>query len=113
MDKSTHLITLENLRSALSNFDMSFGVSNKLFRLAIVSEILDTACLFEQLYDAWNQRLPYGEGPDADVDFVYWKDINTWGDLLDNAQQNLCIDNYSLDLGNGQSSDAGRIIQRI
>ena len=105
MDKSTHLITLENLRSALSNFDMSFGVSNKLFRLAIVSEILDTACLFEQLYDAWNQRLPYGEGPDADVDFVYWKDINTWGDLLDNAQQNLCIDNYSLDLGNGQSSD--------
>ena len=105
MEKSTHLITLENLRSALSNFDMSFGVSNKLFRLAIVSEILDTACLFEQLYDAWYQRLPYGEGPDADVDFVYWKDINTWGDLLDNAQQNLCIDNYSLDLGNGQSSD--------
>ena len=105
MDKSTHLITLENLRSALSNFDMSFGVSNKLFRLAIVSEILDTACLFEQLYYAWNQRLPYGEGPDADVDFVYWKDINTWGDLLDNAQQNLCIDSYSLDLGNGQSSD--------
>lgn len=105
MDKSTHLITLENLRFALSNFDMSFGVSNKLFRLAIVSEILDTACLFEQLFDAWSQRLPYGEGPDADVDFAYWKNLNTWGELLDNAQQNLCIDNYSLDLGNGQNSD--------
>ena len=105
MDKSTHLITLENLRSALSNFDMSFGVSNRLFRLAIVSEILDTACLFEQLFDAWSQRLPYGEGPDADVNFEYWKDIATWKELVVNAQQNLCIDTYPLDLGNGQSSE--------
>ena len=105
MDKSTHLITLENLHSALSFFDMSFGVSNRLFRLAIVSEILDTTCLFEQLYDAWSLRLPYGEGPDNDVNFEYWKDLSTWKDLLDNAQQNICIDNYSLDLGNGQCSD--------
>ncbi len=105
MDKSTHLTTLENLRSALSVFDMSFGVSNRLFRLAIVSEILDTACLFEQLFDAWSQRLPYGEGPDADVNFEYWKDLNTWKELLDNSQQNLCIDTYPLDLGNGLSSE--------
>ena len=105
MDKSTHLITLENLRSALSTFDMSFGVSNRLFRLAIVSEILDTACLFEQLFDAWSQRLPYGEGPDADVNFEYWKNLTTWEELLDNAQQNLCIDTYPLDLGNGLSSE--------
>ena len=105
MDKSTHLITLENLRSALSNFDMSFGVSNRLFRLAIVSEILDTSCLFEQLFDAWSLRLPFGEGPDADVNFEYWKDLTTWKELLDNAQQNLCIDTYPLDLGNGQSSE--------
>ena len=105
MDKSTHLITLENLRSALSNFDMSFGVSNRLFRLAIVSEILDTSCLFEQLFDAWSLRLPFGEGPDADVNFEYWKDLTTWKELLDNAQQNLCIDTYPLDLGNGLSSE--------
>ena len=90
MDKSVHLVTLEKLRTALSSFDMSFGVSNKLFRLAIVSEILDTTCLFEQLLESWKQRLPFGEGPDADVDFDYWKDMSIWSELQSNAQQNVC-----------------------
>ena len=105
MDKSVHLVTLEKLQTALSSFDMSFGVSNRLFRLAIVSEILDATCLFEQLLESWKQRLPFGEGPDADVDFDYWKDMSIWSELQSNAQQNVCIDNYPLDMGNGLSSE--------
>lgn len=105
MDKSVHLVTLEQLQTALSSFDMSFGVSNRLFRLAIVSEILDATCLFEQLLESWKQCLPFGEGPDADVDFDYWKDLSSWEELQSNAQQNVCIDNYPLDMGNGLSSE--------
>ena len=105
MDKSVHLVTLEKLKTALSSFDMSFGVSNRFFRLAIVSEILDTTCLFEQLLESWKQRLPFGEGPDVDVDFDYWKDMSIWKELQSNAQQNVCIDNYPLDMGNGMSSE--------
>ena len=42
MAKSEYLETLEKLQNALTQFDMSFGVSNRIFRLALVSEILDT-----------------------------------------------------------------------
>lgn len=105
MAKSEYLETLEKLQNALTQFDMSFGVSNRIFRLAIVSEILDTACLFEQLYESWSEYLPYGEGPDADIDFAYWKDLSSWDMLLYSAKQNACIDDFPLDMGNGLSSD--------
>ena len=105
MAKSEYLETLEKLQNALTQFDMSFGVSNRIFRLALVSEILDTVCLFEQLYDSWSEYLPYGEGPDADVDFVYWKNLSSWSTLLDSAKQNACIDDFPLDMGNGVTSD--------
>lgn len=105
MAKSEYLETLEKLQNALTQFDMSFGVSNKIFRLALVSEILDTSCLFEQLYESWSEYLPYGEGPDADVDFAYWKNLSTWDTLLDSAKQNACIDDFPLDMGNGVTSD--------
>lgn len=105
MAKSEYLETLEKLQNALTQFDMSFGVSNRIFRLALVSEILDTACLFEQLYESWSEYLPYGEGPDADVDFAYWKNLSTWDTLLDSAKQNACIDDFPLDMGNGVTSD--------
>lgn len=104
-EKSLHILALERLRSALDNFDMSFIVSNKLFRLALVSEILDTTCLFEQLYNAWSERLPLGEGPDYDVDFNYWKSLNNWNSLIENAQQNVCINDATYSLGNGMISD--------
>lgn len=105
MEKSQYLETLEKLQGALNLFDMSFGVSNKIFRFALVSEILDTVCLFEQLYDSWLEHLPFGEGPDVDVDFEYWKDLSNWGNLLDGARQNACIDDYPIDMGNGVTTD--------
>lgn len=105
MIKSEYLETLEKLQNALIQFDMSFGVSNRIFRLALVSEIIDTTCLFEQLYESWCEHLPFGEGPDADVDFTYWKDYNSWDSLLNNANQNACIDDYPIDMGNGFTSD--------
>ncbi len=105
MAKSEYLETLEKLQNALTQFDMSFGVSNRMFRLALVSEILDTVCLFEQLYESWSEYLPYGEGPDADVDFAYWKDLRSWDMLLNSAKQNACIDDFPLDMGNGVTSD--------
>lgn len=104
-EKSLHFLALERLQSALDNFDTSFIVSNKLFRLALVSEILDTTCLFEQLYNAWSEKLPLGEGPDVDVDFQYWKSLNQWNNLIDNAQQNVCINDVTYSLGNGMTSD--------
>lgn len=103
--KSNYLETLEKLQKALTVFDMSFSVSNKVFRLAIVTEILDTVCLFEQLYSSWCEHLPFGEGPDADVDFSYWKEYSTWETLLNSAKQNACIDDYPVDMGNGMKSD--------
>ena len=103
--KSLHLETLEKIQHMLDGFDMSFKLSNKMFRLAIVSEIIDAACLFEQLYKSWSERLPFGEGPDADVDFGYWQRIDTWDELRTNAQQNLCIVPTGIDLGNGTYSD--------
>ena len=102
---SYYLETLEKLQDALTKFDMSFGVSNKIFRLALVAEILDTTCLFEQLYNSWCVHLPFGEGPDADVDFAIWKEYNTWATLLNGAKQNACIDNFPLDMGNSLTSD--------
>ena len=103
--KSLHLETLEKIQHMLDGFDMSFRLSNKMFRLAIVSEIIDAACLFEQLYKSWSEHLPFGEGPDADVDFDYWQKIDTWDELRTNAQQNLCIVPAGIDLGNGTYSD--------
>lgn len=103
--KSLHLETLEKIQHMLDGFDMSFKLSNKMFRLAIVSEIIDAACLFEQLYKSWSEHLPFGEGPDADVDFDYWLKIDTWDDLRTNAQQNLCIVPTGIDFGNGTYSD--------
>lgn len=112
MAKSEYLETLEKLQNALTQFDMSFGVSNRIFRLALVSEILDTACLFEQLYDSWSEHLPYGEGPDADVDFAYWKELSTWETLLNSAKQNACIDDFPFDMGNGVTSDRIHVNRR-
>ena len=103
--KSNYLETLEKLQKALTVFDMSFSVSNKVFRLAIVTEILDTVFMFEQLYNSWCEHLPFGEGPDADVDFSYWKELSSWSALLDSAKQNACIDDYPVDMGNGITSD--------
>lgn len=103
--KSLHLETLEKIQHMLDGFDMSFKLSNKMFRLAIVSEILDAACLFEQLYKSWSERLPFGEGPDLDVDFDYWQNISAWNDLRTNALQNLCIVPSGIDFGNGMYSD--------
>lgn len=110
--KSLHLQTLEKLQTALENFDPSFMISNKLFRLALVSEILDTTCMFEQLYCAWSAQLPFGEGPDADVNFEYWKEYGSWRNLVDCAQQNVCIDNTTVGLGNGMTSDNAPIKRR-
>lgn len=104
-EKSLHLLALERLQSALDNFDTSFIVSNKLFRLALVSEVLDTTCLFEQLHNAWSVRLPLGQGPDYDVDFNYWKSLDNWNSLIENAQQNVCINDATYSLGNGMISD--------
>lgn len=79
---------------------------------SLVSEILDTTCMFEQLYCAWSVQLPFGEGPDADVNFVYWKEYSSWRNLVDCAQQNVCIDNTTVGLGNGMTSDNAPIKRR-
>lgn len=102
---SQYLNALERIKGMLSNFDMSFGVSNKFFRLAIASEILDTQRLFEYLLDAWTNQLPWGAGPGTDVDFAYWSNIDTWNELISTACQNVCIENYPVDLGNGETID--------
>lgn len=103
--KSVHLETLQKLQTALKDFDMSFSTSNKLLRMAIVSEIIDTIGLFEQLVVAWSTDLPFGSGPDEDVDFAYWGDMNNWSDLMSKSKQNVCIDDLSFSLGNGKQTD--------
>lgn len=100
---SQYLNALERIKNMLSNFDMSFDVSNKFFRLAIASEILDTQRLFEYLLDAWTNQLPWGAGPGTDVDFAYWSNTDTWNELTSIACQNVCIENYPVDLGNGET----------
>ena len=104
-EKSIHLGTLLKLQSALEMFDMSFSTSNKLFRLALVSEMIDTAGLFEQLAEDWKDNLPYGEGPDLDVDFEYWSEYNAWENLHMRATQNECIEGFPISLGNGRTSE--------
>ena len=104
-EKSIHLGTLEKLQYALRDFDMSFSTSNKLFRMAIVSELIDTVGLFEQLAEDWKINLPFGDGPDADVDFDYWADWTTWENLHCRAMQNECVDGLPISLGNGRTSD--------
>ena len=104
-EKSLHLQTLERLKSALESFDTSFILSNKLFRLALVSEILDASCMFEQLYNSWSEKLPIGEGPDADVTFELWKEYSQWKSLVDNAQQAISLDDITIVFGNGLSTN--------
>ncbi len=104
-EKSIHLDTLEKLQFALKDFDMSFSTSNKLFRMAIASELIDTVGLFEQLADDWKVNLPFGEGPDADIDFDYWTDWTTWENLHSRAMQNECVDGLPIPMGNGRTSD--------
>ena len=111
-EKSIHLGTLEKLQFALRDFDMSFSTSNKLFRLAIVSEIIDTIGLFEQLAEDWKTNLPFGEGPDADIDFDYWTDLGTWENLHCRAMQNECVDSLPISFGNGRTSDDVRRIKK-
>ena len=111
-EKSIHLGTLEKLQYALRDFDMSFSTSNKLFRMAIVSEIIDTIGLFEQLADDWKTNLPFGEGPDADIDFDYWIDLSTWENLHCRAMQNECVDSLPISLGNGRTSDDVKRIKK-
>lgn len=102
---STHKVALEKLQQMLRNYDMSFGISNKMFRMAIVLEILNVQSLFDQLLHKWETRLPVGEGPDADIDFAEWGNYNKWHDLIDAARQNVCIENLSIDCGNGMYID--------
>lgn len=104
-ERSIHLETLLKLQSALEMFDMSFSTSNKLFRLALVSEMIDTAGLFEQLAEDWKDYLPYGEGPDLDVDFEYWSEYKAWENLHMRATQNECIEGFPISLGNGRTSE--------
>ncbi len=104
-ERSIHLETLLKLQSALEMFDMSFSTSNKLFRLALVSEMIDTAGLFEQLAEDWKDNLPYGEGPDLDVDFEYWSEYKAWENLHMRATQNECIEGFPISLGNGRTSE--------
>lgn len=104
-ERSIHLETLLKLQSALEMFDMSFSTSNKLFRLALVSELIDTAGLFEQLAEDWKVNLPFGEGPDLDVDFEYWSDFHAWENLHMRATQNECIEGFPISLGNGRTSE--------
>ena len=98
---SIHKETLEKLQLMLKNYDMSFGISNKMFRMAIVLEILNVQSLFDQLLHKWQTKLPIGEGPDADIDFTEWCNYNKWRELIDAARQNVCIENLSIDCGNG------------
>ena len=89
----------------LRNYDMSFGISNKMFRMTIVLEILNVQSLFDQLLHKWETRLPVGEGPDADIDFAEWGNYDKWHDLIDAARQNVCIENLSINCGNGMYID--------
>ena len=98
---SIHKEALEKLQLMLKNYDMSFGISNKMFRMAIVLEILNVQSLFDQLLHKWQTKLPIGEGPDADIDFTEWCNYNKWRELIDAARQNVCIENLSIDCGNG------------
>ena len=110
---STHREALEKLQLMLKNFDMSFGTSNKLFRVAIVMEILNVQCLFEQLYAKWQEDLPWGMDADADINFSEWAGYQTWADLISSARQNICIDNIPVDLGNNNSaSDIAKFVKK-
>ncbi len=110
---STHREALEKLQLMLKNFDMSFGTSNKLFRVAIVMEILNVQCLFEQLYAKWQEDLPWGVDADADINFAEWAGYQTWADLISSARQNICIDNIPVDLGNGTfAADIAKFVKK-
>lgn len=110
---STHREALEKLQLMLKNFDMSFGNSNKLFRVAIVMEILNVQCLFEQLYAKWQEDLPWGVDADADINFAEWAGYQTWADLISSARQNICIDNIPVDLGNGNfATDIAKFVKK-
>lgn len=110
---STHREALEKLQLMLKNFDMSFGTSNKLFRVAIVMEILNVQCLFEQLYAKWQEDLPWGVDADSDINFAEWGGYQTWDDLISSARQNICIDNIPVDLGNGNyASDIAKFVKK-
>lgn len=102
---SIYIDTLTKLQSLLRDFDMSFGISNKIFRLSIVSEIIDTQCLFEQLLAHWQQHLPWGEEPDGEIDFSEWGKIETWDELISIARQNVCVENVVIDHGNGDTPE--------
>lgn len=102
---SKHKEALEKLQQMLRNFDMSFGMSNKMFRMAIVLEILNVQSLFDQLLSKWKMKLPCGDGPDADIDFEEWSNYANWSDLVVAARQNVCIENLSIECGNGEYID--------
>ena len=105
LELSTHRVALEKLQQMLRNYDMSFGISNKMFRMAIVLEILNVQSLFDQLLHKWEMKLPIGEGPDADIDFAEWSSYDKWSELINAARQNVCIENLSIDCGNGMYID--------
>ena len=102
---STHREALEKLQLMLKTFDMSFGTSNKMFRVAIVMEILNVQCLFEQLYAKWQKDLPWGADADEDISFGDWASYSKWDDLVSAARQNACIENIVFDIGNGNIAD--------
>ena len=97
---SKHKEALEKLQQMLRSFDMSFGMSNKMFRMAIVLEILNVQSLFDQLLGKWQMKLPFGEGPDADIDFEEWSNYAKWNELVIAARQNVCIEDLSIECGN-------------
>ena len=102
---SKHREALEKLQLMLKNYDMSFGMSNKMFRMAIVLEILNVQSLFDQLLCKWKSKLPFGNGPDVDIDFTQWSDYAKWSEMVVAARQNVCIENLSIDCGNGEFID--------
>lgn len=104
-EPSQHKEAIKNLQLMLKTYDMSFGISNKMFRIAIVLEILNVQSLFEQLLNKWQNLLPLGEGPDADINFEYWSNYDQWADLVNAARQNVCIENLPIDCGNGEYID--------
>ncbi len=73
--------------------------------MAIVLEILNVQSLFDQLLSKWKIKLPCGDGPDADIDFEEWSDYANWSDLVVSARQNVCIENLSIECGNGEYID--------
>ena len=102
---SKHKEALEKLQQMLRSFDMSFGMSNKMFRMAIVLEILNVQSLFDQLLGKWLMKLPFGEGPDADIDFEEWSNYAKWSELVVAARQNVCIEDLSIECGNEEFID--------